>query len=147
MVGGAHPDTTVDGVQNTTIEDGVNNTSVGSAHNSIPVGSAHNSNPVGDTHNPTSVGDAHASSVSTANMASQTEHGNTSGPYASVSPQLHKAKRPTDAPSYIYRQSPNPKKKVELNRKGPSSIPVTSPITKPAELRNHRKITTKPTRT
>ena len=147
MVDGAHRDTTVDGVQNTTTEDGVNNTSVGNAHNSISVGSAHNSTPVGDAHNPTSVGDAPTSSVSTANMASQTEHGNTSGPYASVSPQLHKAKRPTDAPSYIYRQSPNPKKKVELNRKGPSSIPVTSPITKPAELRNHRKITTKQTRT
>ena len=145
--GGAHRDTTVDGVQNTTTEDGVNNTSVGNAHNSISVGSAQNSTPVGDAHNPTSVGDAPTSSVSTANMASQTEHGNTSGPYASVSPQLHKAKRPTDAPSYIYRQSPNPKKKVELNRKGPSSIPVTSPITKPAELRNHRKITTKQTRT
>ena len=147
MVGGAHRDTTVDGVQNTTTEDGVNNTSVGNAHNSISVGSAHNSTPVGDAHNPTSVGDAPTSSVSTANMASQTEHGNISGPYASVSPQLQKAKRPTDAPSYIYRQSPNPKKKVELNRKGPSSIPVTSPITKPAELRNHRKITTKQTRT
>ena len=102
MVGGAHPVTTVDGVQNTTTEDGVNNnTSVGSAHNSISVGSAHNSTPVGDAHNPTSVGDAHTSSVSTANMASQTENGNTSGPYASVSPQLHKAKRPTDAPLYI----------------------------------------------
>ena len=139
MVGGAHPDTTVDGVQNTPTEDGVNNnTSVGSAHNSISVGSAHNS---------TSVGDAHTSSVSMAIMASQTENGNTSGPYASVSPQSHKAKRPTDAPSYIYRQSPNPKKKVELNRKGPSSIPVTSPITtKTAELRNQRKITTKQTR-
>ena len=154
MVGGAHPDTTVDGVQNTSTEDGVNNnTSVGSAHNSISVGSAHKSTPVGYAHNPTSVGDAHTSSVSMANMASQTEHGNTSGPYASVSPQLHKAKRPTDAPSYIYiyiyiyRQSPNPKKKVELNRKGPSNIPVTSPITKPAELRNHRKIITKQTRT
>ena len=145
MVGGAHRDTTVDGVQNTTTEDSVNNTSVGNAHNSIYVGSAHNSTPVGDAHNPTSVGDAPTSSVSTANMASQTEHGNTSGPYASVSPQLHKAKRPKR--SYIYRQSPNPKKKVELNRKGPSSIPVTSPITKPAELRNHKKITTKQTRT
>ena len=144
----AHPDTTVDGVQNTTTEDGVNsNTSVGSAHNSISVGSAHNSTLVGDAHNPNFVGDAHTSSVSTANMASQTENGNTSGPYASVSPQLHKAKHPTDAPSYICRQSPNPKKKVELNRKGPSSVPVTSPITKPAELRNHRKITTKQTRT
>ena len=148
MVGASHPDATVDGVQNTTTEDGVNNNfSVGSAHNSISVGSAHNSTPVGYAHNPTSVGDAHTSSVSTANIASETEHGNTSGPYASVSPQLHKAKRPTDAPSYIYRQSPNPKKKVELNRKGPSNIPVTSPITKPAELRNHRNITTKQTRT
>ena len=84
--------------------------------------------------------------VSTANMASQTENGNTSGPYASVSPQLLRAQRPTDAPSYIYRQSPTPKKKVELNRKGPSSIPVTSPITKSAELRNHRKNTAKQTK-
>ena len=91
MVGGAHPDTPLVGVQNTT--------PVGSAHNTTPVGSAHNSTPVGDAHNPTSVGD---SSVSTANMASQTENGNISGPYASMSPQLLRAKRPTDAPSYIY---------------------------------------------
>ena len=138
MVGGAHPDTPLVGVQNTT--------PVGSAHNTTPVGSAHNSTPVEDAHNPTSVGDAHTSSVSTANMASQTENGNTSGPYASVSPQLLRAQRPTDAPSYIYRQSPTPKKKVELNRKGPSSIPVTSPITKSAELRNHRKNTAKQTK-
>ena len=128
MVGGAHPDTPLVGVQNTT--------PVGSAHNTTPVGSAHNSTPVGDAHNPTFVGD---SAVSTANMASQTDNGNTSGPYASVSPHLLKAKHP----SYIYRQSTTPKKKVELNRKGPSSIPVTSPITKPAELRNHKKNTTK----
>ena len=128
LMGDAHPDTPVDGVQNT-----------------ISVGSAHNSTPGGDAHNPTSLGDANTSSVSTANVASQTENGNTSGPYASVSPQLLKAKRPTDAPSYIHRQSPNPKKK-ELNRKGPSSIPVTFPITKPAELRDHRKNTTKQTR-
>ena len=91
MVGGARPDTPLVGIQNTT--------SVGSAHNTTPVGSAYNSTPVGDAHNPTSVGD---SSVSMANMASQTEKGNTSGPYASVSPQLLKVKRPTDAPSYIY---------------------------------------------
>ena len=97
MVGGAHPDTPLVGVQNTT--------RVGSAHNTTPVGSAHNSTPVGDAHNPTSVGD---SSVSMANMASQTENGNTSGPYASVSPQLLNSKRPTDAPSYIYRQSTTP---------------------------------------
>ena len=79
MLGGAHPDTTVDGVQNTTTEDGVNN--------NTSVGSAHISTPVGDAHNPTSVGDAYTSSVSTANMVSQTDNGNTSGPYASVSPQ------------------------------------------------------------
>ena len=90
MVGGAHPDTPLIGVQNTP---------VGSAHITTPVGSAHNSTPVGDAHNPTSVGDAHTSSVSTANTASQTENGNTYGPYESVSPQLLKAKRPTDAPS------------------------------------------------
>ena len=90
MVGGAHPDTHLVCVQNTT--------PVGSAHNTTPVGSAHNSTPVGDAHNPTAVGNAHTSSVPTVNMASQTENGNTSGPYASVSPQLLKAKRPTDAP-------------------------------------------------
>ena len=129
LMGGAHPDTSVDGVKNTTA-----------------VGSAHNSTPVEDAHNPSTVGDAHTRPVSMANMASQTENGNTPGPYASVSPQLLKAKHPTDAPSYIYKQSPNPKKKVELNRKGPSSIPVTSPITKPAERRNHRKNTTKQTK-
>ena len=122
LMGGAHPNSSVDGVKNTT-----------------SVGSAHNSTPVGDAHNPSTVGDAHTRPVSMANMASQTENGNTPGPYVSVSPQLLKAKHPTDAPSYIYKQSPNPKMKVELNRKGPSSIPVTSPITKPAELRNHRK--------
>ena len=128
-MGGAHPDTSVDGVNNTT-----------------SVGSAHNSTPVGDAHNPSTVGDVHTRPVSMANVASQTDNGNTPGPYASVSTQLLKAKRPTDAPSYIYKQSPNPKKKVELNRKGPSSIPVTSPNTKPAERWNHRKNTTKQTK-
>ena len=133
----AHPDTSTDGVQTNTPSP------VGSIHNpnnTISVGSAHNPAPVGDAHKPANVGDAHTHPVSTANMASQTENGSTPGPKASVSPlQLHKAKRPTDAPSYIYKQSPNPKKKVELNRKGPNSTPVTYPITKPAELRNHRR--------
>ena len=40
LMGDAHPDTSVDGVQNTI--------SVGSAHNSTPVGDAHNPSPVGD---------------------------------------------------------------------------------------------------
>ena len=68
MVGGTHPDTSVDSVQNTT--------SVGSAH----------STSVGDAHNLNSGGDAHRCPVSKANMASQTENGGASGPYASVSP-------------------------------------------------------------
>ena len=73
MVGGAHPVTTVDGVQNTTTEDGVNNTSVGSAHNSISVGSAHN--PCGRCPQPNLT-----NSVSTASMASQTENGRQNAP-------------------------------------------------------------------
>ena len=95
---------------------------------------------MGDAHNPTTVKDVHTRLVSLANVASQTENVNTSGAYANVSPQLHKAKSPTYAPSYIYKQSPHPpQKKVELKRKGPNSTPVTFPITKAGELRNHRK--------
>ena len=126
MVGSTHLDTSVDGVQNTTF--------VGSAH----------STSVGDAHNLNSVGDAHRCPVSKANMASQTESGGASGPYTSVSPsQMLGTKRPTIAPSYVPNQLPNPKKKVELNRKGASSAPVTSPITKPAGLRKNRNISTK----
>ena len=80
----AHPDTSTDGVQTNTPSP------VGSTHNpnnTISVGSAHNPTPVGDAHNPANVGDAHTHP----------------GPTASVSSlQLHKAKCPTDAPSYIY---------------------------------------------
>ena len=56
MVGSAHPDTPLVGVQNTT-----------------PVGSANNTTPVGETHRPP---------VSKAHMASQTEFAGTAGPRA-----------------------------------------------------------------
>ena len=55
LMGGANPDTSVDGVKNT-----------------IYVGSAHNSTPVGDAHNPSTVGNAHPRPVATADMASKT---------------------------------------------------------------------------
>ena len=98
MVGGAHPDTTVDGVQNTTTEDGVNNTtSVGSAHNPTPVGSAHKRTPVGYANRPF---------VSEANMASQTETGGPAGPHASVSPtQVDRIEGP-GMPPYTSQNSP-----------------------------------------
>ena len=60
MVGGAHPDTSFVGVQNTT--------SVGSSHNITPVG------------------EAHKPPVTKAHMASQTELAGTAGPRASMSP-------------------------------------------------------------
>ena len=114
MVGGAHPDTPLVGVPK--------NTSVGSAHNTTPVG------------------DAHRPPVPKAHMASQTDSGGTAGPHASMPPaQIDRIEGPRDAPSYIPSQSATPHKKVELRRKGPTFIPVTSPMTKPAALRQHRK--------
>ena len=114
MVGGAHPDTPLVGVQK--------NTSAGSAHNTTPVG------------------DAHRPAVSKAHMASQTDSGGIAGPHASMPPaQTDRIEGPRDAPSYIPNQSATPHKKVELRRKGPTFIPVTSPMTKPAALRPHRK--------
>ena len=114
MVGGAHPDTPLVGVQNTT-----------------PVGSAHNTTPVGEAHKPP---------VSKAHMASQTESAGTAGPRASMSPaQTSRIEGPRDAPSYIPNQSPTPHRKLELRRKGPTFVPVISPLTKAAPLRNHRK--------
>ena len=114
MVGGAHPDTPFDGVQNTT-----------------PVGSAHNTTPVGEAHKPP---------VSKAHMASQAELAGTSGPRASMSPaQMGRIEGPRDAPSYIPNQSLTPRRKLELSRKGPTFVPVISPMTKAAPLRNHRK--------
>ena len=113
MVGGAHPDTPLVGVQNTT--------------------------PVGSTHNTTPVGEAHKPPVSKAHMASQTESAGTAGPRASMSPaQTSRIEGPRDAPSYIPNQSPTPRRKLELRRKGPSFVPVISPLTKAAPLRNHR---------
>ena len=113
MVGGAHPDTPLVGVPK--------NTSVGSAHNTTPVGDAHR--PVPKAH-----------------MASQTDSGGTAGPHASMPPaQIDRIEGPRDAPSYIPNQSATPHKKVELRRKGLTFIPVTSPMTKPAALRPHRK--------
>ena len=114
MVGGAHPDTPFDGVQNTT-----------------PVGTAHNTTPVGEAHKPP---------VSKAHMASQTESAGTAGPRASMSPaQTSRIEGPRDAPSYIPNQSPTPGRKLELRRKGPTFVPVISPLTKAAPLRKHRK--------
>ena len=114
MVGGAHPDTPLVGVQNTT-----------------PVGSARNTTPVGEAHKPP---------VSKAHMASQTESAGTAGPRASMSPaQTSRIEGPRDAPSYVPNQSPTPHRKLELRRKGPTFVPVISPLTKAAPLRNHRK--------
>ena len=113
MVGGAHPDTLLVGVQNT---------SVGSAHNT------------------TAVGDAHRPPVSKAHMASQTESSGTAGPRASRSPtQTGGIEGPWEAPSYIPKQSPTLRQKVEMNRKGSTFTPVTSPLTKAAPLQEHRK--------
>ena len=113
MVGGAHPDTPLVGVQNTT-----------------PVGNTHNTTPVGEAHNPLSRRPTwpHGQSAGTA------------GPRASMSPaQTSRIEGPRDAPSYIPYQSPTPRRKLELRRKGPSFVPVISPLTKAARLRNHRK--------
>ena len=132
-MGGAHPDTSIGGVKNTT--------SVGSAHNPSTVGDAH-TRPVsvGSAHKTTPVGDAHRPPVPKAHMASQTDSGGTAGPHASMPPaQIDRIEGPRDAPSYIPNQSATPHKKVELRRKGPTFIPVTSPMTKPAALRPHRK--------
>ena len=93
IVGGAHPDTPLVGVQNTT-----------------PVGSAHNTTPVGEAHKPP---------VLKAHMALQTESAGTAGPRASMSPaQTSRIEGPRDAPSYIPNQSPTPRWKLELRRKG-----------------------------
>ena len=114
MVGGAHPDTALVGVQNTT-----------------PVGSAHNTTPVGEAHKP---------HFSKAHMASLTAFAGTAGPRASMSPaQTGRIEGPRDAPSYIPNQSPTPRWKLELRREGPTFVPVTSPLTKTAPLRKHRK--------
>ena len=81
MVGGAHPYTSLVGVQNTT-----------------PVGSAHNTTPVRE---------AHRSPVSKAHMAPQKEFAGRGGPCASLSPvQTGRINGPQDAPSYIPKQSP-----------------------------------------
>ena len=95
---------------------------------------------VGSTHSPIAVGEAHGPPVSKANMASQTEAGSTSGPSASMSPtQTETIKSPENAPAYVSRQSSYPRKKVDLNKKGPSFVSVTSPLTKAAGMRKQRK--------
>ena len=134
MLGGTHADIAVS-VPNT------NTTSVGSAHNigvhnTTYVGSTHNTTPVGDDHNTTPVGEALKPPVSKAHMASQTELAGTAGPHASMSPaQMGRIEGPRDAPSYI----PTPRRKLELSRRGPTFVPVISPMTKAAPLPNHRK--------
>ena len=49
-------------------------------------------------------------------------------------PELKHVRPPKNAPTYVPRQSPGPKKKVEINRN-----PVISPMTKAAGLRTPRK--------
>ena len=111
LVGGAHPDTSVYGVQNTT--------SVGSAHNTS----------VGDAHNLNSVGDAHRCPVFKANVASQTGDGRASGPYASVSPsRMLGTKRPANVPSYVPNQLPSPKKEGGAKQEGCKQYPGDIPI-------------------
>ena len=114
MVGSAHPDTPLVGVQNTT--------------------------PMGNAHNATTVGEAHRPPVPKAHMASQTEFAGTAGPCVSMSPaQTGRIEGPQDAPSHIPNQSPTPRRKLELRRKGPTFVPVISSLTKAAPLRKHRK--------
>ena len=128
MLGGTQADIAVS-VPNT------NTTSVGSAHN---IG-VHNTTSVGSTHNTTPVGDAHRPSISKANTASNTEAGGPASPRASVSPtQLNRIEGPRDAPSYIPKASQTPRPKVQL-RRGPTFVPVTSPITKAAGIQKSRK--------
>ena len=96
--------------------------------------------PVGSAHNTTPVGEAHEPPVSKAHMASQTELPGTAGPRASMSPaQMGRIEGPRDAPSYIPNQSPTPRRKLELSRKGPTFVLVILPMTKAAPLRSHRK--------
>ena len=95
---------------------------------------------VGSTHSPIAVGEAHGPPVSKAHMASQTEAGSTLWTCTSVSPtQTKTIKSPENSPAYVSRQSPYPWKKVNLNRKGPSFVSVTSPLTKAAGMRKQRK--------
>ena len=89
-------------------------TMVGGAYPDTPLVGVQNTTPVGSAHNTTPVGEAHK-------------------------PPVSKAKGPRDAPSYIPNQSPTPRRKLELRRKGPTFVPVISPLTKAAPLRNHRK--------
>ena len=104
-VGGAHPETSLVGVQNTT-----------------PVGSAHNTTPERE---------ASRSPVSKAHMAPQTDFAGRAGPCASLSPvQTDRIKGPRDAPAYNPQTVSNSALEVVIQEEGANLCPSDIAIDK-----------------
>ena len=118
MVGGAHPDTPFVGVQNTTR---------GKCPQHYPCGRG----PQTPIRRPTC--------PNRQSLQAQLAH-----VLACLQPKWAGLRGTRDALSYIPNQSPTPRRKLELSRKelsrkGPTFVPVISPMTKAAPLLKHRK--------